>query len=336
MYATKNWLWLGGCTVALNLLSGCALQKKDDVDEFREAVPHSQAVSLAGPDGSSGSTGTASAPPPRGALTLNPPATSYAKWYGFTRDMRDGVNAVTASVLAGAWLIIQSEPSATSKDSATWGPYTDELEPVAYRFRVTRVATDEYEYVLEGRPKASTSDADYRALLTGNGFGRLSEQHGQGGFTIDLDAAKALDPYEHANDSGSVSIVHDLPRDFSDNLAALPRTITATVSPQGEAHYSVESVANADHTGVIHVAAHVDIDDSKLTQLEDVTVHSRWNATGAGRADIVFKGGDLPASTPEVDAEECWDVDFAQSYYMDSVNFAPSAGDANACVYKTP
>ena len=77
---------------------------------------------------------------------------------------------MTAGVLAGAWLIIQSEPSATSADSATWGPYTDELDPATYRFRITRVATDEYDYVLEGRPKASTSDADYRAVLTGNGF----------------------------------------------------------------------------------------------------------------------------------------------------------------------
>lgn len=332
MYA-KTWLWFGGCTVAWQLLSGCALQKKDDADEFRDAVPQSQAVSLSGPDSPSGSSSTAAAPPPRGALATTPPTTSYAKWYGFTRDMRDGVNAVTAGVLAGAWIIIRSEPSATTKDSATWGPYTDELDPATYRFRVTRVATDSYDYVLEGRPKASSSDADYRAVLSGHGYGRSSEMHGQGNFTIDLDAAKALDPYKHPNDSGSVTIVHELPRDFSDNLGALPRTITATVMPQGEAHFSVESDANADHTGRIHVTAHVDIDDSKQTQLEDVTVESRWNQTGAGRADITIKGGDLPASISEVDAEECWGVDFSQSYYNDSVNFAPTAGDSKSCVY---
>jgi hypothetical protein len=77
----------------------------------------------------------------------------------------------------------------------------------------------------------------------------------------------------------------------------------------------------------------VDIDDSKQTKLEDVTVESRWNQTGAGRADITIKGGDLPASISEVDAKECWGVDFSQSYYEDSVNFAPTAGDPNSCVY---
>jgi hypothetical protein len=331
MYA-KSFLGFGGCALVLQLLSGCALQKKDDVDEFRDAVPQSEAVSLSGPDSASGSTQTAAAPPPRGALSTAPPATSYAKWYGFTRDMRDGVNGVTAVILGSVWLIIQSEPSAATKDTATWGPYSDELDPASYRFRVTRVATDSYDYVLEGRPKASTSDADYRAVLTGHGYGKPSALHGQGTFAIDLDAAKALDPYKHPNDSGSVGVVYELPRDFSDNLGALPRTITATVTPQGEAHYSVKSQANVDHTGSIHVDAHVDIDDSKRTKLEDVTVDSHWKATGAGRADITIAGGDLPASIPVVDATECWGTDFSQVYYKDTVGFAPMAGDVNACV----
>ena len=170
-------------------------------------------------------------------------------------------------------------------------------------------------------------------MLTGHGYGRPSALHGQGTFAIDLDAAKALDPYKHPNDSGTVSIVHDLPHDFTDHLGALPRTISATVTPEGEAHYSVKSVANLDRTGSITVAAHVDIDDSKLTKLEDVSVDSRWNAGGAGRADITIAGGDLPASVPIVDATECWGTDFAQAYYSDTVGFAPTAGDVSACVY---
>jgi hypothetical protein len=332
MYA-KIYLGLAGCALALNLLAGCTLQKKDDADAFRDAVPQTAAVSVSGPDNSSGSTQTASAPPPRGELSTTPPAPSYAKWYGFTRDMRDGVNTVTAGVLVGVWTIIGSEPSALTQDSATWGPYTDELDPATYRFRVSRVATDEYDYVLEGRPKASTSDADYLPVLTGHGYGEPSSMHGQGTFSINLDNAKALDPEKHPNDSGTVAVDYQLPHDFSENLGALPRTISATVTPQGEAHYSVTSNANVDHTGAIHVAAHVDIDASMMTKLEDVTVDSKWNQTGAGRADITIKGGDLPATIAEVDAVECWGSDFSESYYNDSVGFAPTAGVASACVY---
>ena len=333
MYA-KTRFWSAGCSLALvafGLLPGCTLEKKDDAGEFRDAVPEAETVALSGPDGS-GSTSTAAAGPSRRTLASGS-AAPYAKWYGFTRDMRGGVNQVTADVLGGVWLIIHTPASTVTAASATWGPWSDALDPASYRFRVERIAVDEYDYALEGRPKASTSDSDFQAVLSGHGYGKPHALHGQGTFTIDLDVAKALDPYGHQDDSGTVKIVHALPHDFSENLTALPRTITATVDPAGDAHYTVESVAALDHTGSIHVDAHVDISETKDTKLEDVVVNSRWAASGAGRADIDFAGGDLPAAIPMVDAVECWGTDFMQSYYKDSVGFEPAAGDASACVY---
>ena len=329
MYTKPRFWFTARSSAALWLiaLSGCTLEKKDDGGEFRDAVPQSQSVALSGPDGN-GATDTASAGPSRRTLGTGT-STPYAKWYGFTRDMRDGVNSVTAAVLGSVWLVVQSTPSKVDTDSATWGPWDDELAPASYRVRVTRVATDEYDYVLEGHSKTSTSDSDYRAVLSGHGYGKPHEKHGQGTFTIDLDLAKALDPYKHPNDSGQVTVTHE----FSENLAALPRSITAAVTPVGEAHYTVQSHAEVDRTGTIHVAAHVDIDDSKMTALEDVVIDSRWAASGAGRADIIIAGGDLPASITMVDAVECWGTDFMQSYYEDSANLAPTAGNESACVY---
>ncbi|HYQ41788.1 MAG TPA: hypothetical protein VER11_07465 [Polyangiaceae bacterium] len=334
MYA-KTRAWNACCSFVIcfsALTSGCALDKKDDdADAFREAVPEEQSVALSGPDSSSASS-TAAVGPTRRTLGTTP-ATQYAKWYGFTREMRRGVNQVTAGVLAGVWTILHVPPSAISKDSATWGPYTDELEPASYRFRITRIADDEYDYTLDGRPKASANDADFRAVLTGHGYGKPHALHGQGGFTIDLDVAKSLDPFAHPNDSGTVHIDYELPHDFDQNPDFLPRSITAKVDPEGEAEYTVESLALVDHTGSIHVDAHVDIADTKDTLLEDVVIDSRWNATGAGRADIDFTGGDLPSSVPMVSAVECWGTDFTQSYYDDSVKFSPTVGDVSACVY---
>jgi hypothetical protein len=332
MYA-KTRFWLTSCSFALSLgmLSGCTLDKKDDAGEFREAVPQSESVALAGPD-SDAKSSTAAAGPSRRTLGAGD-STPYAKWYGFTREMRDGVNKITGAVLGSVWIIVQTTPTIVSADSATWGPWNDALDPASYRFRVKRVAPDEYDYVLESHSKSSTSESDFQAVLSGHGYGKPHAKHGQGTFTIDLDVAKALDPYNHQDDSGKVSVTHDLPHDFSDNLAALPRTITAVVEPAGEAHYTVESVANLDHTGSIHVDAHVDIDDSKQTKLEDVVIDSRWAVSGAGRADIAIAGGDLPTGIPMVDAVECWGTDFMQSYYTDSAGFAPTAGVASACVY---
>lgn len=331
MYAnTRLSLALG--SLALVTLAGCTLDKKDDgADAFREAVPESNAVALSGPDSKSASSTQAAAPSLRTLAAGDKP--TYAKWYGFTREMRDGVNAVTAGVLGSVWLIVSTAPTSVTSDSATWGPWHDALDPASYRFVVKRIATDEYDYVLEGRPKASTDEADYLTVLSGHGYGKLHAEHGQGKFTIDLDAATTLDPAKHPDDSGTVVIDHDLPHDFSEHLGALPRTIVATVTPAGEAHFSVESRALLDGTGSIHVDAHADIDDSKQTLLEDVVIDSRWAASGAGRADITIVSGDLPASISAVDAVECWSADFEQSYYSDSVNFEPTSGEAGACVY---
>jgi len=327
----KTRFWFG-CSLALGLSTACTLDKKEDeADAFREAVPEQQSVALSGPDAHA-SSATASASPSRRTLGTAP-STAYAKWYGFTREMRNGVNRVTAGVLGGVWTILHVPPTTIAKDSAAWGPYTDELEPVTYRFRITRIGRDEYDYTLEGRPKASNDEADFRSVLTGHGYGKPHALHGQGEFTIDLDVAKALDPLAHASDSGTVHIAYDLPHDFLEQPDFLPRSITAKVDPAGDAEYTVESLANVDHTGSIHVDAHVDIAESKDTLLEDVVIDSRWQPTGAGRADIDFTGGDLPASVPMVDAVECWGTDFVQSYYSDSVNFSPTVGTESACVY---
>ena len=327
MYA-KTRLWLTGCSLVWSVLCGCTLEKRDEADEFRDAVPEPEAAALSGPDASS-SRGTAAAIPGRATLAAAP-TLGYAKWYGFTRGMRQGVNVVTASVLGSVWLVLHSVPSELSKDTAVWGPYSDELSPARYRFQVKRVAPDEYEYVLEGQRKEA--GADYQAVLAGHGFGRLDARHGQGTFTIDLDAAKALDPFEHAKDSGTVRIDYALPHDFSENPGALPRTISAHVDPEGEAQYSVKSVAELDQTGSIQVSAHVDVEDSKATALEDVLIDSRWLASGAGRADISISGGDLPLGLDAVTAVECWSSAFTQSYYQDSVDLEPTSGDMNACI----
>ena len=325
-------------TLSLSCLaSGCTLEKRDDAEEYREAVPQREAVTVAGPESDAGAdSGTTTQAAGNGPLSRVP----YAKWYGFTRVVRGGVNLVTAAVLGSAWVIVHTEPSSVQDGEATWGPYTDSLEPVTYRFRVTRVAEGEYDYVLEGRRKASSSDADYRAVLKGHGYGKRHTQHGEGDFSIDLSAARELDPFAHQNDSGTVHVVHHLAHDIGEG-SALPRSIVAEVKPAPAVNpesFTVTSNANQDGSGSLHVVASADTDDTKMTQLEDIVVDSRFRADGAGRADIVIAGGDIPAATgsASVSAVECWGADFMRSYYSDSIDFEPSEGAASACVYGTP
>ena len=327
---------------AVCLLPACTLEKQDDGAEYREAVPEREAVVVAGPESDSAAdTSTASVASSRGTLATTPRTRGpYAKRYGFTRVVRGGVNLVTAAVLGSAWAIVHTEPTSVESGEATWGPYTDALDPATYRFRVTRVAEGEYDYTLEGRAKRSSSDDDYRAVLKGHGSGKRHSLHGEGDFTIDLNVAHDLDPFAHENDSGTVHVVHHLPHDIGNGATdALPRSILAEVKPDPAVNpesFSVTSNANEDGTGSLHVDANADVDDTKLTQLEDIVIDSRWRVDGAGRADILIAGGDVPADPGTVSAVECWGADFMRSYYADSVSFEPSEGEATACVYDTP
>jgi hypothetical protein len=80
--------------------------------------------------------------------------------------------------------------------------------------------------------------------------------------------------------------------------------------------------------GSVTIKGTTDLDASKATKLEDVDLLSRWEGNGSGRADVVFKGGDLPVT---VDATECWSTSFTRVYYQDTVNFEPESGSAQQC-----
>jgi hypothetical protein len=133
--------------------------------------------------------------------------------------------------------------------------------------------------------------------------------------------------------------VHHLPHDISSGGDALPRTLLADVNPSPAVNresFSVHSTANEDGTGSLRVDARGDVDETKLTELEDIVVDSRWRADGAGRADIAIAGGDVPQDPGLITAVECWGADFTRSYYSDSVGFELAEGEASACVYDVP
>jgi hypothetical protein len=98
----------------------------------------------------------------------------------------------------------------------------------------------------------------------------------------------------------------------------------------------IASLAREDRTGVLTVEGRADVDDSKATLLEDVSVASQWSSTGAGRSDVTLANGDIPATLSPVTLVECWDTQFRQSYYQDSAGIAAPAGDISACAFVEP
>lgn len=318
-------LGLGISALAVATCVGGCVQQGDDIERFRAAIPSKEDVRLAGPD-EQAATGS------HAASADEPWADGpWAKYYGFTRYVREGVNDVTGVVLGSVWLIVHTRPTDHDDHEAVWGPWHDSLSPAEYRLRVTEVATDQYEYALEGRKHGSSEE--YLPVLSGLGYGRGDARHGNGNFTIDLDALRTLDPFEvSSGDSGVITITHDLDARITTDLFVGERLVLADVRPSADAAWwQASSYTAEDGSGRLYVKAYDDVDDTRSTALENIVIASGWTTSGAGRADITITGGDIPTSSSSVSAVECWGADFSRTYYADSVAWEPSEGEASAC-----
>jgi hypothetical protein len=301
--------------------NACTLQA-DDAERFRDPIPQANDAKTGVPGTSGASAKSQSLRPMDTPLG----GTSYAKYYQLTRDVADGIDGGTAWVLTLVWAIVHSTPTSIEPHKAVWGPGNgDALSPVVWRFTVIEVGDKEYDYRLDGRPKGSSSEADFKTVLSGHGWGKTRPEHRQGTFTLDFDASHALDPVR-SKDTGTAKVAYD--------LRQYPETINVDITSTDKTRYGTLGVTHqADASGAVDITMHDDLDPSKTTKLEDVVLHSRWDPTGAGRGDAQIRGGDLPATTSVVQASECWNSAFARVYYKDSADYEPPAGNASACVF---
>jgi len=282
--------------------SGCTV-KADSSDEFRDPIPQSSDVALSVPGSSASTSSTSSAAGLR--LAGGGGAGDYASYYVFTRDISAGVDFGTAAILGGVWLSGNA------------------LDPTVWRLVVRESGDKEYDYELDGRPKASTNDGDFKAVLTGHGFGKTRPEHRSGNFTIDNDAYNALEPGV-GHDSGTTAVTYDL-RQFPAQIQVQLRPSPATLGQN-----DIEVAHNQDGSGEVDIVGLDDISTNKDGTLENVTIHSRWSNVGAGRADVQAAGGEL---TQTVVASQCWSSAFAQTYYTDNVNYQPTSGDPLSCAF---
>lgn len=301
--------------------AGCVAEEPDH-QRFVEVIPQGSEVAVAGPDSASAGTNTQTFDGPQAhAQGEGLPQGPWAESYALTRSVRDGVNHLTADILGSVWwLVTEVPPTNVSADEATWGPYDDALKPSLMRFRVKALGGDVYEYTLEGRPKAQP-DADYLSVMTGLGYGRAHAEHRNGQFRIDLDAARALDPFEHQDDGTGVLFLQHW-------LAGDTHRIIADHHESADAKFwTAESIELPDGTGTLFIDALDDMEDSATPALETITLASRWRADGAGRADYSFVGGDV---AEKIEAAECWDPSFYATYF-EAGSYVE--GDGESCAF---
>jgi len=311
-------------TLSLALVTTAGACAKDDGDDFKDGVPQSQDVALVVPgNGANGSALTAAdgTTAVQGGL-----ANQQADFYKLTRDVTVVVNTATVGVLALVKTVTNYPPSSVEMDTAVWGPYTDPLSPNTWRLTVNRVAKGQFHYVLEGKAKTA-DDTGYVTVLSGDhnladptAHRRLNvPDYGSGDFLLDWNAAQTLP--EHDDNVGTAAFT------YSRLSPTSPVTIAVTFTQVKDKDTGMLIDAGYAYTATPGQGGSFDF---KLTKdfitttaaLETMSIHSRWQETGAGRSDVMISGGDVAATTATAQggatASECWDANFLSVYMTNS------------------
>lgn len=318
MNTTIRWVRGAGAVGAVGLaLLAQACAPTQDASKFRDPIPQQgdAALDIAGSQ-------VADTQDHKARVRAGGPG-QYASFYEFTRQITDGVDDTTFGIIAAIAAVTSYPPTTIDDSHAVWGPGGDALDPVDWRVTVTEIATNEFDYEVDGRPHGSTSDSDFQAIVKGHGYGRSHPSYRSGTLTVYASVLQALDPSESTG--GTAAITYD--------ARAYPHTVVAdlTTSDGSGQWYDASVTHDADGGGELVLTALADVSTPPDGNNESVDENSRWESTGAGRADIEMTGGDFGSTT--VKASQCWSASFAQTYYTDNVSYQPTAGDASACVF---
>ena len=311
---------LGMGMVAGLMAQGCALP---DASKFRDPIPQQGDAQIAVAGSQVGGGTTTQSAQVKLAGIGNGGGTDYASMYEFTRQITDGVDTGTFGVVAAIAAVTSYQPTSIDDKQATWGPGGDALDPINWKVVVKEVGDNEFDYEVDGRPHGSSSDADFKAIVTGHGYGKSHPSYRSGTLTLFGDVMAALDPTR--SNGGTAKITYD--------ARGWPRTVTADITTSdGSGQWYDAGVSHGeDGSGTLILTALADVSTPKNGTNENVDEKSRWDSSGAGRADVKMSSGDFGSQT--VMASQCWGSTFAQVYYTDSVNYQPTAGSASACAF---
>jgi hypothetical protein len=306
----------------------------DDVQDFLDAIPDEESLTLALP--SSGETAKAG---------LGELAVLYDQTVDFTRDVNEHV------LMFLSWIdeITSYPPSAPIDGGYVWGPWTDSgLSPVEGRFWMTRADGETYDYGLQWRPR--DSEGEWTDIWLGRTTASTDTvRRGVGAYGVDFTAAKALDPT--VDPVGVVDVDYDTVtdgREIAVEYVGFFNEEDDMTAPL-DAQYFYRS--HADLTGQFLFDWFMDIHydeyhGEQYPALEHAWFNTRWESSGAGRADVTVTDGDLPdieyegQSVSRYGVSECWGNDFLRSFYrgtavMENGDEWPyeDEGDEGSCVF---
>ena len=299
---------VGATTIALALTTGCV--PLEEQTSIQQALPTADSVRI-------------DVPAQYKALG------DTAEFYRLTRQLSEDLNGGAGWVLVLVHTVVQYPPTKVEGNVYTWGPHSDALDPAEWRLTVIENDDATYDWSLDARSKIAEG-AEFLTIIDGNATPGAEEHHGHGSFRIDFDAAESVDP--DGNDAqGKLAVEYNLGDKAGQPIAISMHAEVADPSgtPGEIASFDYKYDEQPDGSGALQFGLHGDVDNNG--SLEDMRVHSRWQANGAGRADVTGTSGSL--GEIQIQASECWDTRFARVYYTDSANWQAPEGTQEACTF---
>jgi len=258
-----------------------------------------------------------------------------AALYQFTVDVSGMLNGATANLLNMIQTVTTYPPTSETTNGAVWGPFTDPLSPNTYKLTVTKTAPGTYTYELDGKPKTQP-DSAFLALVTGqseptaDGHGEPVPGFGSGSFTLNWDNAHTL-PQNDGN-VGTAAFQYSHPGPSADATVDITFTNVLDKSSGQLINAKYAYLATAANGGKFQFSEDKDVITGP-NGAEHWTVESRWEQSGAGRADAKLTGGDVPNPPGQATANECWDTNFLSIYLNASYDPTLDYGQESVCAF---
>jgi hypothetical protein len=293
----------------------------DGGEDYREPIPTADEVSarLPGPT-AGGASRTGAMQGKRGGEGQRPFV------YELVRRLASDADAHSRALSGLVFDVVHTPPGSVQGRTAVWGPVERPGFTAEWRVSVTDAGNMEYDYVLEGRPRAARGDDDFRVVLRGRGYGRAHARHHAGVVTIDNDAYRAIEP-ELATATGTTKITYD--------FANAPGAVAIEARPKDARRWADLKVSYlAEGGGELELTGVEDFQDddesSRRVGLAELVLRGRWSKDGAGRADALVTGSDLPAPAK---ISECWSPSYSRVYVRRNNE---TSGNVSSCAFQDP
>jgi len=274
--------------LALALLSACGGNKLT-ADEVRAAMPQPENAQVGAPGvavaGTAGQTFS----------QIQPSSVSNSDLFNLTIALSSSVNGGVGGILVLLRTVVAFPPTSCHDDTCTWGPGHAPTDYNDYQLVVTR-KDGGYAYELQGRP-LTNPQVGFITFLSGVAHRGPAPRRGHGSFTLDFDAAAMLDG-PHGDDTGHIDVQYDARGQLlvscqfmgmidRDNPGVPPGTNKVNAA------YAFRASASG---GDLQVAWRTLPPNAEQT----LSVHSRWDGTGAGRGDVYADAAGIHTES------ECW------------------------------